>query len=237
MWFDRKVKLVIAAACFATQATAQGLLTDRPATCVLLATAQFDDCSIDNRYFCPAKEGAHFRIESFDAEGLTFVAIEEEDYRFRELIDKDGAGMIFDKSLATHPRDVLTTGTGTQSGVGMLSVMGLKQRMSMIVTMTSIGETVSLAGKNWAVIDAQGQMTFPEPVGDVIADIRYAYLPEEDIIVELESSSSYAGGVIEESRLQAVALENQPGFGSEQPAFGCGELSLVPFTQEDPLKG
>jgi hypothetical protein len=229
--------VLLAAPACALPAFAQDASATRPKDCALRVTSQFDDCSVDNRYFCPSKDGAYFRVETFEATGATAVVVEGEDYSPRSAYETDGFNMTFSNTASTHPREVLLSGLGQQTAVGTFTVMGMVRPLSLTATLTSAGETVQLAGRTFDVIEMQGQLQLPEPVGIANADITYGYLSEGDVLVEIDVSLSYDGSVVEGSRLKSVSLANQPGFGSERPVYGCGELSFAPSVSDVHVKG
>ncbi|MGL4319233.1 MAG: hypothetical protein ACRCS3_00050 [Paracoccaceae bacterium] len=218
-------------------AYAQEASAARPKDCALRMTSQYDDCKAENLYFCPSKGGAYIRVEAFEGAGAPSVEIVGEDYSPRSYIEPGGSGMTFSQSTSTHPRDVLLSGSGKQTASGTFNVMGMTRPMSLTATFTDAGEKVELAGQSFDLIDLQGQMKLPEPVGAVNANATLGYLPDENLLVEIDVSISYDGSVVEVSRLKSVSLANQPGFGSERPVYGCGELSFAPSVSDLLVKG
>ncbi|MCU0802312.1 MAG: YceI family protein [Rhodobacteraceae bacterium] len=216
---------------------AQDASAVRPKDCALRVTSQYDDCKVDNLYLCSSKEDMYFRIETFAAAGAPSIEILGEDYRPRSFVEPDGGGMSFRQSTSTHPRDVLLSGGGKQTATGTFTMMGMTRPVSLTATLASVGETVQLAGQTFDVIEMQGRVLLPEPVGAVDASVTFGYLPAADVLLEIDVSLSYNGGVVETSRLKAASLANQPGFGSELPLYGCGELSLAPSVADLLVKG
>ncbi len=110
-------------------------------------------------------------------------------------------------------------------------MFGLWRPVSGSETAEYSGETVELAGKIFHRIEVIAILELPYPIPSFTGREVRAYNEELDLSVSLEVS--YDNSVLgdAESKLMQLSLRGQPGFGDEQPRYGCmtlGAVSVMP---------
>ncbi|NJS38455.1 MAG: hypothetical protein HC783_04915 [Rhodobacteraceae bacterium] len=199
----------------------------RPETCKLIATVQTDICEVDNLYSCPSTNGVIGRGESFDSTGLTSVSINDPTTGLSSLDDVWGDGSSRLQMSGDKDGDIVRKGFGSSSAVGEAKMFGLWRPVSGTETAEYSGETVELAGKTFLRIEVIVIAHLPYPIPSFTGREVRAYNEELDLTVTLEvthDSNILSGS---NSRLAQLSLPGQPGFGDEQPRYGCMTLGAV----------
>ncbi len=208
----------------APQAVAQDLSL-RPASCVRVATAQYDNCSIDNIFRC-SDDGIAFWIESLDANDLLTIETRNSDHGSLS-VDFVGQGVtMFLSQSKAHPRDTILNGTAEDTITGEFELFGMKRPIFGETKYGHAGETAVLAGVTFARIAFNGIVTLPQPMPAMTGGGTYLYSDALDLLIEEEVLFDGGAGV-EPYRLAHLSLPDQAGFGDETPGYGCGELSQL----------
>jgi hypothetical protein len=216
--------LILATGIGAASPIAAEDFTQRPTSCQLVSTAQFSDCSADNHFRCNDGTETYFRIESFEAEGLTIVFTETSDFLPRTLSTADGIGMYVTAAEGPHPRDMLEAGGGVQQFDADFLVFGLAQPASGRIDFSYTGEAIEMAGRTFHVL--RGEVSLKLPRASIVESGKtvVGYQPEADVWVEIEFSMDSEPTIY----LRDVAFQGQPGFGNAAPRYGCMSLSALP---------
>ena len=205
----------------------------RPESCVLVATAQYDDCTVDNQFSCVTAEEHSYRTETFGASGLEMLWTENWESRTGELkdfTDPDAGDMRFRFEGGDLEEAIKTGWTRGSFEVDVEDVDGWFT-LQADETYVHDAEIVELAGASFAKVKRS------EVMHDEGTNWRYRtesvllYNMALDLVV-MEESRSEDSPV---TRLVSLALPGQPGFGSESPTHGCLETSgLTADTVEVP---
>jgi hypothetical protein len=201
----------------------------RPATCELIATMQSDGCEVENQYSCPSGNGALDRVEFFDSEGLVSVSITDPStgQSTTDRVWNDG-NTRFQYSGDTD-LDIVRNGFGKSSVVGEVKLFGLWRPASGTDEAIHTGETLELAGKSFHRIESTTTLQFPYPVPTIKGREVRAYNEELNLSVSVEIK--FDGGLeAADSKLMQLSLRDQPGFGDEQPRYGCMTLGAISVT-------
>jgi hypothetical protein len=224
-WLSGMVLAILVIMCGAVELAFAQSFAARPQSCVLVVTSQYDDCTVDQRYRCAESGDSFLWIESHDSHGLTGVSRTDANYAFTSTQDAWGEGIFLETIESTHPRDTLRTGVGQHRGVGHFTLFGIEKPISVSEMMTYDGEIARAADRDFHKITAQIEVIMPQPMVAVTGYTVYGYLPEDDILVELEYQLQLLGGAGDVTRLISAATAGQDGFGSQVPEFGCAGLS------------
>jgi hypothetical protein len=213
-------------ACLAPPALAQGL-SQRPASCERVATAQYDNCSVVNHFRCTGESFA-FWIETLDADAILMIELRNAAHGSM-FVDYVGMGSSLTLSQTeAHPRDVIRTGSGSDQISGTFKLFGMSRPLSGNTSYGHAGETAEIAGEIFARISFAASVVFPPPVGDMGGSGTFLYSDRLDLLLEEEQRFDFSGAPAD-YRLARLSLPGQTGFGDETPDIGCGEMSLVPL--------
>jgi hypothetical protein len=207
----------------------------RPQSCQLVATSQYDDCSVTNAYRCDPAEPVAFWLEEIDSDGLLSIETRAADHGTTGLIF-EGEGEVMRMTTVTeHPSRALITGQRLEEATGTLTMFGMKQSFAGSASYVYAGEMAEMAGTRFHRMDFGGSITFPDPVGSITIKGTYLFQEQLDLLIEETYEMTDAGSPVERVRLRSVTLDGQPGFGSTQPGYGCGELSLNAVLQTEAI--
>lgn len=196
----------------------------RPESCVRLATAQYDNCSITNVFRC-GDDAAPFWIESLDADNILTVETRNSDHGSQTL-DFVGQGVTIRMAQTkAHPRDTITNGTAEDTVTGEFEIFGLSRPIFGQTTYGYAGETAEIAGVTFARIAFNGSISLPPPMPEMTGAGTYIYSDALDLMVE--ETVTFDADFGESYRLAHLSLSGQDGFGDETPGYGCGQLSLL----------
>jgi hypothetical protein len=201
---------------------------ERPEACELIATVQTDICEVENLYNCPSANTVIARSEIFDNDGLASVSTYDPATKLSSLDDVWSDGSTRLQISGDEDGDVVRKGSGSSLAVGEVKMFGLWRPVSGSEKAEYSGETVELAGKTFhrIEIDVVAQMPYPIPTFTG-REVR-AYNEELELSVSLEVYYDHGMLGDAESKLMQLSLRGQPGFGDEQPRYGCMTLGMVP---------
>lgn len=202
----------------ALPAAAQDVL-QRPEGCVLVATAQSDNCTAENYFRCPGRSA--FRLEVSDRKGGLQVQTYDADHGTLEIAYSDGGFRLKAKPKVQHPRVALKTGSIHERTTGTVYFKGSSQPSIYEGDYTYKGETRKLGGETFHRLSYSGLLSYPAVPETLTASGSVLFNERLDLRVAEVDVSDGRGGPARVTKLKSLALEGQKGFGSTKPKFGC----------------
>jgi len=223
---------VMGIAMLAPQVAAAADLFVRPASCVRIATSQYDICEVWNLFRCTGAGLQPYRAEDVDEEGVLAVATLDADYNLVEGVDQGVDSSVTMTVEGSTFAEVIATEKGSNEMVGELRLLGMRRPIYGAGTTVYEGETVEWAGVVFHRIKADAYIDMPPPMGRMTGGGSVFYNADLDLAVD-EIVWTQGMGNDTRKQLKALALPGQLGFGAEMPSFGCQHVSGL----DRPVKG
>lgn len=197
----------------------------RPEGCERLATIQYDNCEVDNRFRCEGTGGESYRTESHDSFGLYYV--------WTSSGDDNGYGVYsngdtYAYSFRGHDfEDALKTGRAVEQFDGTMTVFGMRRPFSGETVYTFDGEVTELSGLVFQMIMTDDRTIYPHPIEEEVSKSVLLWNEEADILVTAETAEESSTDAPFVTRMTQLSLPGQVGFGDEVPRYGCGVTSQL----------
>lgn len=207
---------------------AEAQAPERPTSCVLLVTAQYDNCKVINQYQCGSGATARLRQETLDINGLFELTTFDQSHGlvFGSLVGSEGRYRL--AYTGSTESEVIAAGSGHRSAQG--EFWGAGQWFPMTVDKLSSfhGEALDLSGKPFHRISNVVETTLPEPFPDSKGIEVVGFNEEMELTVVLEVREMDENSSNRSMNLVDISFAGQQGFGDEKPVYGCDKVSSLP---------
>lgn len=197
----------------------------RPESCVRVATAQYDDCTVSNQFRCGAEGAVFGREETYGPKGLLDVGTDfpdEQVLRFDSPIEGEDVVVRY---VGGDLEEALREGTTNGSSVIELEGWPPEDSMTSDEVYRYFGETVEVAGKRFHRIDVTVTVSL-SVTGRLFQTKEVRLYDDESELLVTEKSETKSNSMPDSSlALVTLALPGQPGFASETPIHGCPPTS------------